>query len=358
MRHHPSTLRLPFQLLSASLAAACLCAAPMAFAKDATTPLTVDASFDPAAVAASGIDLPDAGALKGITRVAVPVFAVEFITADNVSAQTSGFGSAGRATSSLYYKLQGVGAPDFQAITNALYTRFLADLQASGLEVVGPEAVRASPVYAKLVATGVPGSTMGDSSQQMSPTGLGIYGFARMGSGQTSGKSGGLMSALSDIGSGFSAVGAVGDTIALGQALNASLIEVRMRVSFVQLSDNNRGFLGRLSSTASASATTAPRIDNVMMGVQTREFRSTLTMKHSLTLDNAAFAEVREKATTAGDVAGAVALGLLRLAVGSRDTSSSQEMEVVADPARYPVVIGQGLGAAGGMLIARIKAER
>jgi hypothetical protein len=51
-------------------------------------------------------------------------------------------------------------------------------------------------------------------------------------------------------------------------------------------------------------------------------------------------------------------VGLLRLAVGSSDTSSSKEMEVVADPARYPAVIGQGLGAAGGVLIARIKAER
>ena len=332
-------------------------ASPAAHAKDTTTPLAVGAGFDPVAAAGTGFELPDARALKGITRVAVPVFSVEFVTADNVSAQTSGFGAAGRATSSLYYKLIGMDTPDFQAITNTLYARFLADLQASGLQVVAPDTLKASPAYAKLVAGGAPGSIKGDSTQQMSPTGLGIYGFARMGGGNSSqGKS--IFGALADVGAGFAAVGAVGDSIALSQELDASLIEVRMRVNFVQLSDDNRGFLGRLSGTASASAKVSPRIDNVMMGVQSKEWRSTLTLKHTLTLDGSAFAEVREKATTAGDVAGAVAVGLLRLATGSKDTSSSSEMEVVAHPASYPAVVGGGLASATGMLVARLKSER
>ena len=343
--------------LARSLIAATLLAGLAAQAKDETTPLRVDAAFDPAAVAGSAFEVADTRALKGITRVAVPVFAVEFITADNVSAQTSGFAAAGRATSSLHYKLLGVGEPDFQAITNTLYTQFLADLKASGVEVLGSDVLKASPTYAKLVAAGAPGSIVNDTSMQMSPPGLGIYGFAKMGGGNSA-KSKGLFGAMSDLGAGFSAVGAIGDSIALSQELGASLIEVRMRVSFVQLSDYNRGFLGRLSDTASTSGHTAPRIDNVMVGVQSREWRSTLTLKHILVLDGAAFAQVREKATTAGDVAGAVAVGLLRLAIGSSDSSSSSEMEVVADPAQYPAVIGAGLASAGGLVVTRLKAER
>jgi hypothetical protein len=356
---HPNAPRsLAALLLAALLLAALLLTTGLtAQAKDETTPLRVDVSFDPTAVAGSAFEVADTRALKGITRVAVPVFAVEFITADNVSAQTSGFAAAGRATSSLYYKLLGVGEPDFQAITNTLYAQFLADLKASGVEVLGSEVLKASPTYAKLVASGAPGSIVNDASMQMSPTGLGLYGFAKMGGGNSA-KSKGVFGALSDLGAGFSAVGAIGDTIALSQELGASLIEVRMRVSFVQLSDNNRGFLGRLSGTASTSGQTAPRIDNVMVGVQSREWRSTLTLKHTLTLDGTAFAEVREKAATAGDVAGAVAVGLLRLAIGSGDSSSSTEMEVVADPARYPAVIGAGLASAGGIVVARLKAER
>ena len=83
-----------------------------------------------------------------------------------------------------------------------------------------------------------------------------------------------------------------------------------------------------------------------------------MTMRNSLTLDGSAFADVREKATTAADVAGAIGVGLLKLAIGSSDTSSAKEFEVVADPAKYQRVVGSGLATAGAMLVARLKSER
>lgn len=332
-------------------------ASPAVHAKDELTPLRVDAGFNAATAASTGFSIADSTALKGIKRVAVPVFAVEFIVADNVSSQTSGFAAAGRASSSLYYKLLGVGESDFQAITDALYAQFLAELQASGVEVLGAQQVLAAPTYAKLVAGGSAAPIKSSSTMMMAPAGLGLYGFAKMGGG-SSANSKSLFGALADVGAGFSAVGAIGDTIQMAKELDASLIEVRMRVSFVQLSDNSKGFLGRLSGTASTSGKAFPSVDNVMMGVQTGPMRSTLTMKNSLTLDSAAFADVREKATTAADVAGAVAVTLLQLAIGSKDSSSSSELEVVADPVKYPQVIGAGLGSAGSMLVARMKTER
>ncbi len=349
---------MPFARRAAALSLACLaCWAGPLHAKDETTPLAVGAAFDPTAVATAGFTVADTRALKGLRRVAVPVFMVEFVTADNVSAQTSGFASVGRASSALYYKLLGVGQPEFQAITDALYRQFLADLQASGLEVLGPPAFQGSPTYAKLVASGVPGSTASSSAVQASPQGLGVYGFARMGNGSSS-QSQSVFSALSSIGTGFSAVGAVGDTIELAKELDASLIEVRLRVNFAQLSNDSSGFLGRLSNTAATSGKAQPSIDNLMVGVQTGPWRSTLTFKHSLTLDAAAFAEVREKAASTGEIVGAVAVELLKLAVGSRDTRSSSEMEVVADAQKYPAVIGQGLASATSIVVARLKSER
>ena len=334
-----------------------VCLFTSAWAKDEITPLAVDASFNAAAAAVKGFEVADARALKGIKRVAVPVFAVEFVVADNVSSTTSGFAAAGRATSSLYYKLLGVGEADFQAITDALYQQFLADLKASGVEVLDAAQVLAAPTYRKLVAGGSAAPVKTDSTLMMSPPGLGLYGFARMGGGNSAkGKS--LFGALSDVGAGFAAVGAITDTIQLGTELDASLIEVRMRVSFVQLNNDSKGFFGRLSGTAATSGKSFPSIDNVMFGVQSGPWRSTLTMKHTLTLDSAAFAEVREKATTTGDVVGAVAVGLLKLAIGSKDSSSSKELEVVTDPAKYREVISTGLGSAGRMLVARMASER
>ena len=344
-------------LAAALYSAGLLLGSPASQAKDETTPLTVDASFNAATAANNGFTIADSKALKGIKRVAVPVFAVEFIIADNVNSQTSGFGAAGRASSSLYYKLLGVGEADFQAITDALYTQFLTELKASGVEVVEASQFTAAPTYRKLVASGSAAPIKSDSTMMLSPPGLGLYGFAKMGGGNSSsGRS--IFGALSDVGSGFAAVGAIGDTVQLASELDASLIEVRMRVNFVQLSDDNKGFLGRLAGSATTSGKAFPSVDNVMMGVQSGPMRSTLTMKHTLQLDTTAFADVREKATTTGDVVGAVAVGLLKLAIGSKDSSSSKELEVLADPVRYKAVVGAGLGSAGSMLVARMKAER
>ena len=163
---------------------------------------------------------------------------------------------------------------------------------------------------------------------------------------------------LSGLSAGFSAVGAIGDTMQLGTELDASLIEVRMRVNFAQLADENKGFLGRMAASAKASAKMFPSVDNLMVAVQTGPQRSTLIGKHMLTLSSDAFAEVREKAATGADVAGAVAVGLLKLALGSKVSSSTKELEVVAEPTTYKTVVGQGLAAAGNMVVARMKAER
>jgi hypothetical protein len=346
-----------FAVIPLWLAALLLAAAPTVHAKDEITPLTVDAGFNVEQAAAKGFAIADSKALKGIKRVAVPVFAVEFITADNVSAQTSGFGSAGRASMTSYFRLLGVGEAEFQSITNALYQGFLAELQSSGVAVLDAQQVLAAPTYRKLVASGSPAPLKSDSSMMMAPPGLGLYGFAKMGGGNSA-KSKSLFGALSDIGGGFAAVGAISDTIQLAAELDASLIEVRMRVNFAQLANESKGFFGSLSGAATTSAKVFPSIDNVMMGVQSGPMRSTVTLNHTLSLNSAAFSEVREKATTTGDVVGAVAVGLLKLAIGGKDSSESTEREVVADPVKYPQIVGAGLGSATGMLAARMKTER
>ena len=329
-----------------------------AFAKEAPpTPVAVNAEFNAAELAAKTFTVTDLRGLKGMTRAAVTVFAVEFVTADNITTQTSGFGSAGRARSSMYYKLLGVGEPEFQALTDALHAEFLKRLAASGVEVVPADQLQAQPLYRKLVAGGRAAPIKSDTSLVMSPPGLGIFGFAR-GSVGPAKPSSGVFGALSGLGNGFAAVGDVTDTVELSRQMNANLIEMRLRVNFVELTDHNKGFFGRLSNSAKTSGQVLPSIDGVMVGVQGGYWRSTMTMGHVLTLDPAAFTETREKATTAGDVAGAVLVGLIRLASSSSDTSSSKEMETVADPVRYQEVVGGGLNSLADVVVARLKAER
>ena len=359
----PSRLpsRFPAHLRSLALAActAALLAGPVTSvqAKEEPTPVAVDASFNPADVAAKGFKIADTKALKGMARVAVPVFVVEFITADNVSAQTSGFGGMGRASSSLYYKLLGVGDAEFQALTDAMYADFLQRLKDSGLQVLSKEDLQLAAAYRKLADGGVKAPIKGDSNTVLTPGGLPIYGFARMTSGPAKSASG-LFGTLSGIGAGFSAVGDLIDSVELAKQLDASTLEVRLRVNFVELANHNKGFFGRLGNTASTSGKAFPSIDGVMVQVQTGPTRTSMMLDRSLVLDPTVFTEVREKATTAGDVAGAVFVGLIRMASNSKDSSSSSEMEAVADPARYKQIVGAGMNSLSDVVVARLKAER
>jgi hypothetical protein len=346
----------PARFLWSALTAACLVlAAPAVLAADPPEAVAMDAAFKPAEQAARMLALTDAKAMQGLKRVAVPLFTVEFVTADAVSGSTSGFGAAGRATSSAAYKLVGVGEADFQALTDTLYTDFLRDLQASGVEVVPREQWQAAPAYAKLAAGAVPAPIRSDSALTLAPAGMAIYGAGKA----QAGAGGGLFGAIGQISSGFGAVGAALDSIALAGELGpAGLIEVQMRVHFVTLTNHNTGFLGRMAGSAKVSGQVMPLVTSVTFSVQSPTTRSTMTLKQPLAMDASAFKEVREEATTAGDVAGAVLVGLLQLAVGSKDSSSSARFEAVAEPARYREVVGAGLGSTRELLLARLRAER
>jgi hypothetical protein len=312
--------------------------------------------FDVAAAANSLVDVTGSKALKGVTRVAVPQFSIEFITQDSVSAQTAGFAAAGRASVAGYYRLVGVAEPEFQALAEQLYAGFVQALQAQGLEVLKPEQLAASPTWRKLVAGGVPLPRRGDSAITVAPPGMALYGASRMAA--TTGKKG-MLAGLSAMGASFSAVSESLETTTLQQELGgAALVEVSMRLHFAQLTNENKGFLGRLASSAAVSAKLHPILTQARLSVQQGYEASVVSTKAPLLLDPAAFTEVRKEATTAGDVAGAVAVGLLRMATGSKDSSSYEKYEVVADPARYSERIAANLSQAHAMLIARMVSER
>ena len=325
-----------------------------AWAKDEPTPIALDASFKPAEQATKLFRVAEGQALKGVKKVAVPLFSVEFVIADSERAETSGFGSAGRASASVFYKLKGVEDADFEAITAALYQRFLADLKEAGMEVLPYEQVAAAATYKKLAAGGVPSPIKTDAVVTMAAPGMAIYGFNKAQTGGSSGRAS-LFGAFSQLGAGFGAVGSALDTVALQQELGAAVIEVQMKVNFVQLTNNNKGFLGRLAGSASVDSKVQPSVASAMFSVQSST-RGALTLTNPLTMDAGVFSEVRKKPTTAGDVAGGVAAALIRMASGSKDSSSSDEMEAVADPAKYRDVVGAGLATVGQMFAQRLKA--
>lgn len=344
-------------LASALIAASLMLAGTAVQAKDTPEPIAVDASFRASEQAMKVLTINDTKVLKGLTKVAVPQFSVEFVTFDRASAETSGFAAAGRASVSAAYKLIGVGQEDFQAMTESLYADFIRELQASGLEVMSAEQLGAAPSYRKQVAGGTPTPIISDSAIVVAPAGMALYGVNRV-KAEGSKNTGmfGALSALSNVGS---AISGAFDNVELQKELGgAALLEVHMRVHFVKLTNNNKGFFGRISSTASVSAKAYPSITAAHMSVFAGPEGGHLSLKQPLTLDAAAFSDVREEATTAKDVAGAVLTGLIRFASGSKDSAEFKRFETVADAAKYREVVGGGLGLVREMLVARLKAER
>lgn len=349
-----ATMTATFRLTA--LAASALTFSNPGFAVDAPAPVAVTAAFNPTEQAPRMFTVALPEVLKGVKRIAVPLFTIDFTTADSESAETSGFASAGRARAASFYKLKGVGQTEFQAITDAAYARFLADLQAAGFETVAADRWQASGSYRKMAATGKPAPALRDDGMMLAPAGMAIYGFSQAGMGGSSKSQ--LFGALTAMGTAFSsassAIGAAMDAVELGKELDAAVVEVQLRVHFVQLTNENKGFLGRMAGTASVSSKVYPSITGATYSVQSST-RGALTLKQPLALDASVFSEVRKVPTTTADLAGAIAVGLLQLAIGSKNSNSSEEMEAVADPVRYRDVVGSGLSTVNQMFVQRLR---
>jgi hypothetical protein len=342
----------------AACAAAWLAAAPPAVAaKAAPEAIALDAGFRPAEQAGKLLKVTDPASLKGLRRVAIPQFTVEFITSDNVSAETSSFGAAGRTSVTGFYRLVGVAEPDFQALAEGAYAAFVRDLQASGIEVVPAEQVAAAPSYRKLASGGTPLPLRADNAITVAPPGQAMYGVNRAQARVDA--TPGLLGALSGIASVASAISAGSDNIELQKELgDAVLLEVALRVHFAQLSDNNRGFFGRMASNASVTAKVHAAVTSAKLSVYAGQRLGLVSLDNPLMLDASAFTELRKQEKTGSETAGAVAVGLLRLAIGGGGSHSSDRFEAVADGARYREVVGGGLTTVGQLFVERIKADR
>jgi hypothetical protein len=95
----------------------------------------------------SGVALP---ALKGVRRVVVPQFQVEYVT------RSQGLTRKERNQVTVEYAIDGVSDQALQGQTNKLRDRFVASLRAAGVEVVPRDQMVATAAWTKLAAIGKP----------------------------------------------------------------------------------------------------------------------------------------------------------------------------------------------------------
>ena len=318
-------------------------------------PVALDTSVGAADLAPRLLEITDAAAAKGIAKVALPLFTVQFVTADDVSGETSGSSTTGRAHLSAGYTLVNVGEADFAALAEQLYASVVKGLRANGVDVVPVDAVLAAPTWRKMAAGGTPSPLRTDTAVTVAPHAMAIYGVNRV----TAKKGGGLFAALSGMADVASAIGAGVDAPQLQQELGgAALLEADVKVHFVKLTNHNKGFLGRLDSSARVSHDAYPSIVQARFTLRNGMQTSTFALKQPLALDPSAITDVRKEAATGGEIAGAVVAGLIRMAAGNKDRSSSERYQAVADPGRYRAVVGQGLETLGAMVTTQITLSR
>lgn len=88
--------------------------------------------------------------IKGVQKVFIPSFQVEFITKSSASADSYAFGGK-TSTSSVSFTLKGINEAALQTITDTLYADFVGDLKAMGIEVVPWEELQANPVFQNIL---------------------------------------------------------------------------------------------------------------------------------------------------------------------------------------------------------------
>ena len=344
---------LPLLISRRAAAAALLClpllADPALAAKVEAVP--VDANFQAVERAASLLKVSgaDSGGLKGISRAAISSFQVEFVTKGAASASSYEIGRSGSANTNLQITMVGLGAADYQHITDLLHAEFERDLQAQGITVVPTAQVLASPVYQKMAASGKPSPTDTRTKDTWStvyaPAGLVVYGV-------------GSSSTAFALLAGFTAMADVSATmfanLELAKELDASLLVVRLVVNFVDLKSSDSSWFGRSSGTASVKGELAPSLTtaSMMQVVQPSGVAATLQLQAPLLMDAGVFTQVKDTSSIVGNVG----LAVLSLAIGKGGGATAIEKEAVADPARYRSVVAAGAGSARAMFMERLRA--
>ncbi|MES2175878.1 MAG: hypothetical protein V4523_18315 [Pseudomonadota bacterium] len=296
------------------------------------------------------------GAAQGVTSVIIPFFQVQFVVNSDTSSH------AGKASSKILVKLVGPTPDQMQSITDRLYTEFLADLTTAGLTVVGPDAARAFPNFAKLQAGGKPSGTKVDGHEGVNslffaPTGMNFYFLPTQDVAYTGAGSFG----------GFSTAMLPPREQALMEESGAAVLGFRAVVDFASLDNNNKNSPFRLlrsSAKTSAKAGIAIRpiatqlwlmTPKAKPGVTDMLNRMRLEVQAPLLIDTDAIMAMTDS-RTGGDKTSETIGNALGMLMGG-GTSKTRKYDIRVDPIIWERDVEAALGGVEKMMIARLKPE-
>jgi hypothetical protein len=199
-----------------------------------------DLSGDPSTQAKTFVDGKKLTALKGVKRVAIPNFQVEFSVENSASA--FGGGSGGSASVKSKAVLVGVDGALMQKLANEQYDKLVADLTAAGVEVLPYEKFKDNENYLKIKSkfkeSGVEFRSQDGRSVFYSAHGMPMYFFGKD----------------THVG-GWDAIGGALTTVqpqniepSIARDLDATLLSVRMVVDIAKQKSSGQHMMGGFAS--------------------------------------------------------------------------------------------------------------
>lgn len=291
---------------------------------------------------------------RGVKKVIIPFFQIQFVT--DARASASGAGGAHAATT---MHLSGPTATQMQAMTDEAYANLVADLKAAGIEVVSPEEARTYSAYNDIMSSAKPsGETVKGMNQVTSdffaPTGMNYYFLPTM---------------LPDLAGGGSMTAVGNAPIVRHEAdlmtqSGAAVLGFRVVVDFATLTaSNRRGFraLARNAKTTGQAGLSikpvstqmfliTPNAKATMMDPQSR---MRLELQSPLMIDSDAILETVD-AKTSGQKTGEV-IGNAISILGGVGMSKSKILQVNVDPALWQADVSGAIKGVSDAAVARLK---
>lgn len=115
---------------------------------------TFDIKASPAVMAAKFVEVENPEYLKGLKRVVIPSFMVEYVTEAKASTAIDGIAMVTGGPSSALIRIKGGQPEQFQAVTDRLYEQTVAELAQAGIEVVSKEQLKANATYQEIAGKG------------------------------------------------------------------------------------------------------------------------------------------------------------------------------------------------------------
>lgn len=344
-----------------------------------------DLKAAPETQVATYVDIEGADKLKGVRRVVVPQFRIEFQTRAEASASDGrylGGGQHASASNSAYVHLKGVDDTLLQKLTDQAYAQFVKELAGQGIEVIGPDTLAGVEEYEPVLRVGKPSGetleTKDSISRFFAPGGGRVYALLRRSDKDRQGFGSSFSTAFADMQKEIPRA-----ELALAKKYDAPSLKVLLTMTPARVKAGaaaGGGLIGAAVSLMSSSEvkpgltvteesrlvfrSAAHSINDSKMfggkrffGKKVRDFSeegdSAIFLKQDVRVADAISQTGMVETTDGLNKVGNALAPVLALTLGV--SAKHKEYTVEADPALFERVAGEELMAANRMLIARFR---